>query len=61
LSPYFQVVKPLASERADFDNKKIRWAAESEAVPATVKAPEPPRLGVRVAAPAFRTTTKNVG
>jgi hypothetical protein len=25
LSPYFQVVKPLASERSDFDYKRINW------------------------------------
>jgi hypothetical protein len=61
LSPYFQVVKPLASERTDFDYKKIRWAPDGEEARAAVKAPEPKRSGVRVAAPAFRAATKHFG
>ena len=62
LSPYFQVVKPLASERGDFDYKKIRWAPAKESGARTAaKSPETTRTGVRVPAPAFRAATKNFG
>lgn len=62
LSPYFQVVKPLASERGDFDYKKIRWAIAPEVTERhVVRAPERQESEVPVAVPAFRTATKNVG
>jgi len=62
LSPYFQVVKPLASERGDFDYKKIRWAPSPEVTARpVVRAPDREESGVRVPAPAFRTATKIFG
>jgi len=60
LSPYFQVVKPLASDRGEFDYKKIRWALERGAqTRVVVHAPEPRDGEVRLPVPAFRTATKN--
>jgi len=62
LSPYFQVVKPLASDRGDFDYKKIRWAPESApATRAVIRAPEAARPAARVPAAVLRTVTKNTG
>jgi hypothetical protein len=62
LSPYFQVVKPLASDRGEFDYKKIRWAPATDTAAshaARVRA-EPPS-GLPLPAHAFRTATKNFG
>jgi hypothetical protein len=62
LSPYFQVVKPLASERGDFDYKKIRWSPEKETgARAVTDTPNKRTSDVRLPAPAFRTATKNFG
>jgi hypothetical protein len=62
LSPYFQVVKPLASDRGEFDYKKIRWTPESEGrASVSVDAPAPRGADVQLPVPAFRTATKNFG
>jgi hypothetical protein len=62
LSPYFQVVKPLASDRGDFDYKRIRWAPElGMHTKVEAKAPETRGSAVRLPAPAFRAAAKNVG
>jgi hypothetical protein len=62
LSPYFQVVKPLASDRGDFDYKKIRWVPATEtAASSAARAPVAPSSGLPLPAHAFRTATKNFG
>ena len=62
LSPYFQVVKPLASDRGEFDYKKIRWApATATAASSAARAPATTPSGLPLPAQAFRTATKNFG
>ena len=60
LSPYFQVVKPLASDRGEFDYKKIRWAPATAASHAA-REPATTPSGLPLPAHAFRTATKNFG
>jgi len=62
LSPYFQVVKPLASERGEFDYKRIRWAPSREATARNdARAVESRRPDVALPSAAFRTATKRFG
>lgn len=60
LSPYFQVVKPLAQERGDFDYKRINWigatAPREPARPATETQGDAP-----VYMPTLRTLLKRHG
>jgi hypothetical protein len=59
LSPYFQVVKPLAGERAAFDYKRIQWSPVRQA-PSPSRADEKKGAATLVPAHTFRATAKKL-